>query len=248
MPRVIVVVFLSAIGCGATATSRSCAIAAGLRLRALLAVEGMVYTWPLTPLICRPSPAPESFPPPSPVLHHSKHLKSPKLFRIRIRYLSKMSDLSQYCDVCQCEVPGGGWDTHASGRSHCRNAGARTEAALQSAQRDRNGVSIPTQDAELDFGVVEPKAASKVVKSFTLKVKTETAEFMVLDPHWISSALRETACVILAWCHTSPNKLTLPAASHVLSKVTLISREVTRFALSWACESPESVVTKTRWR
>jgi hypothetical protein len=64
MPRVIVVVFLSAIGCGATATSRSCAIAAGLRLRALLAVEGMVYTWPLTPLICRPSPAPESFPPP----------------------------------------------------------------------------------------------------------------------------------------------------------------------------------------
>ncbi len=159
-----------------------------------------------------------------------------------------MSDISQYCDTCQCNVPGGGWDIHTVGRSHCRNAGLRTEEALQSAQRDRNGISVPTQDAELDFGVIEPSAASKVVKSFTLKVKTETAEFMVLDPQWTSNTLRETACVILAWCHTPPNKLTLPAASHVVSKVTLISREVTRFALLWACESPESVDTRTRWR
>jgi helicase MOV-10 len=103
---------------------------------------------------------------------------------------------NEYCDICQCDIPGGGWDTHAVGRSHCRNVGLRTEAALQSAQRDRNGVSVPTQDAELDFGVVNPSDASKVRKSFTLKVTSETAEFMILDPQWVSSALRETACVM----------------------------------------------------
>jgi len=155
---------------------------------------------------------------------------------------------AEFCDVCQCDVPVGGWDTHVVGKAHCRMAGLRTEAALQSAQRDRNGVSVPTQDDELDFGVVNPSAASKVVKSFTLKVTSETAEFMVLDPQWTSSALRATACVILAWYHTPPNELTLPAASHVASKVTLISREVTPFASLWACGSPELVDTKTRWR
>src|SRR6267154_3469850 len=149
------------------------------------------------------------------------------------------SDLNQYCDVCQCDVPGEGWDIHVVGRSHCRNAGLRREAALESGQRDKHGVSIPTQDDELDFGVIEPRAASKALKSFSLKVKSETAEFMVLDPQWTSSDLRETACVILVWCHTSPNKLTLPAASRVVSKVTLTLREVTRFVSSWVCESLE---------
>ena len=155
---------------------------------------------------------------------------------------------TDFCDVCQCDIPGGGWDDHVVGRAHCRKAGLRTQAALQSARRDRNGVSVPTQDDELDFGVIDPSAAPKASKSFTLKVTSETAEFMVLDPQWTSSALRETACVILAWCHTPPNKLTLPAASHVVSKVTLISREITSFASSWACESPELVDTKRRWR
>jgi hypothetical protein len=103
-----------------------------------------------------------------------------------------------FCDDCQCDVPSGGWDTHVAGRVHCRKAGLRTEAALESAQRDRNGVSIPTQDADLDFGIIEPSAASKAEKSFTLKVTSETAEFMVLDPQWTSSALRETACVVLS--------------------------------------------------
>jgi hypothetical protein len=135
----------------------------------------------------------------------------------------------EYCEVCQCDLPPGGWDLHAAGRSHCRKSGLRTEAALQSAQRDRNGVSVPTQDAELDFGVVDPSDAPKVRKSFTLKVTSETAEFMVLDPQWVSSALRETACVFLVWCHAASNKLTLPAASHVVSKVTLISREAAPF-------------------
>ena len=141
-----------------------------------------------------------------------------------------MSDVSQFCEVCQCDVPGGGWDIHVVGRTHCYNSGLRAEAALQSAQRDRNGVSVPTQEDELDFGIIEPNAASKALKSFSLKVKSETAEFMVLVPSWTSSDLRETACVIRAWCHTLPNKLTLPAAFHVVSKVTLISREATRFA------------------
>lgn len=102
----------------------------------------------------------------------------------------------EFCDVCQRNVPGGGWDAHAAGRAHCRNSGLRAEEVLQSAQRDRNDVSVPTQDDELDFGVVEPSATSKVVKSFTLKVTSDTAEFMVLDPQWVSNALRETACVI----------------------------------------------------
>lgn len=107
-----------------------------------------------------------------------------------------MSDVSQYCDSCQCNVPGGGWGAHVVGRAHCRYAGLRAEDALQSAQRDRNGISVPTQDEELDFGVIEPSAASKSTKSFTLKVKTKTAEFMVLEPQWVSSELRETACVV----------------------------------------------------
>lgn len=160
-----------------------------------------------------------------------------------------MSD-TQYCDVCQCDVPDGaeGWDTHAIGRAHCRKAGLRTDAALQSAQRDRNGISVPTQDAELDFGVLEPRAAPKAVKSFTLKVTTATAEFMVLDPQWTSRGFRDTACVVLAWCHTSLNKLTLPAASHVKSKVILISRGVTPFASLLDCECLELAITKTRWR
>jgi hypothetical protein len=102
----------------------------------------------------------------------------------------------QFCDACQCDVPGGGWDTHVVGRKHCRKAGLRAEAALQSAQRDRNGVSIPTQDTELDFGVIDPGAVSKVSKSFTLKVTSETAEFQVLNPQWTSNSLRETACVM----------------------------------------------------
>lgn len=137
---------------------------------------------------------------------------------------------TEFCDVCQCDVPSGGWDTHVIGRAHCRNAGLRTEAALLSARRDRNGVSVPTEDTELDFGVVDPSAASKVLKSFTLKVTTK-AEFMVLDPQWTSSTLRETACVIFAWCHTS-SYVNSPAASLVQSKVTLILREVTPFASS----------------
>ena len=107
----------------------------------------------------------------------------------------------EYCDICQCNVPGQGWDSHVAGRAHCRWAGLRTESALQSAQRDRNGVSVSTQDTLLDFGVVEPNAASTVVKSFVLKVTTETAEFMVLDPQWISSSLRAPACVIPALRH-----------------------------------------------
>ena len=114
-----------------------------------------------------------------------------------------MSEI-QYCDICQCDVPAGGWDSHVVGRAHCRKAGLRTEDALQSARRDRNGVSVTQQDTELDFGVVGPSEVSKVVKSFVLKVTTETAEFMVLDPQWTSSCLRETACVIPVLRRTSP--------------------------------------------
>jgi hypothetical protein len=160
-----------------------------------------------------------------------------------------MSD-TQFCDVCQCDVPNGagGWEIHVVGRAHCRKAGLRTDAALQSAQRDRNGVSVPTQDAELDFGVIEPRAASGIVKSFTLKVTTLTAEFMVLAPQWTSSSIRETACVVFAWCHTSLNKLTLPAASHVVSKVILISSEVTPFESLWGCKCQELADMKTRCR
>jgi hypothetical protein len=110
----------------------------------------------------------------------------------------------QYCDICLCNVPGGGWDSHVAGRAHCRKAGMRTADALQSAQRDRNGVSVTEQDTELDFGVVGPSEVSKAVKSFVLKVTTETAEFMVLDPQWTSSSLRETACVVPTLRRTSP--------------------------------------------
>lgn len=155
---------------------------------------------------------------------------------------------SEHCDVCQCDLPAGAWDTHAAGRSHCRKAGLRAEAALQNARRDRNGVSVPTQDAELDFGVVDPSDVSKVRRFFTLKITKETAEFMVLDPQWVSSALRDTAYVFFAWCHTSSIKLTLSAASHVVSKVTLISREITPFESLWDYSSPELVHMKTPWR
>ena len=155
---------------------------------------------------------------------------------------------SDFCDVCQRDVPTGGWDTHAAGRMHCRNIGLKTEAALQSAQKDRNGVSVPTQNAELDFGVVDPSDASTVQKSFTLVTK-QNAEFMILEPQWVSNSIRKTACVFFfAWCHMSSNKSALPAVFHVLSKVTLISPKVTLFELSWACGSPELVNTKTRWR
>lgn len=99
----------------------------------------------------------------------------------------------EFCDPCQCDLPAGGWDTHVAGRLHCRNTGLRAEAALKNARKDRNGVSVPTEDDELDFGVVAPSDVLKVQKSFTLTSKT--AEFMVLEPLWVSSALRETACV-----------------------------------------------------
>jgi hypothetical protein len=56
----------------------------------------------------------------------------------------------------------------------------------------------------LDFGVVSPSAVSTVVRSFILKVTTDTAEFMVLEPQWISSSLRATACVIPASRHPLP--------------------------------------------
>ena len=111
-----------------------------------------------------------------------------------------------HCDLCDCTVPGEGWDNHLAGRMHCRNAGLGLQNALQNSQKDRNGVSVPTQDAELDFGVVNPDDVAKAEKSFTLKVSSETAEFMILDPQWVSSDLRGTACVIFAWCHTSSNK------------------------------------------
>ncbi len=68
---------------------------------------------------------------------------------------SSMSALES-CDICQCGVPKGGWDSHIRGRAHCRRAALRREAVLQSAHRDRDGVAVSSQDAGLNFGVVDP--------------------------------------------------------------------------------------------
>lgn len=95
----------------------------------------------------------------------------------------------EFCDVCQCSVPVGGWDSHIRGKAHCRKAGLRTEAVLLSANRDRNGVSVSSQETGLDFGVVEPGRVSRVSRSFILKATTATADFMVLQPRWTSSSL-----------------------------------------------------------
>ena len=154
---------------------------------------------------------------------------------------------SQFCDICQRYVTGQ-WDSHVAGKAHCRNVGLRTESALQSAQRDRNGVSVSTQDTSLDFGVVEPSAASTVVRSFVLKVTTETAEFMVLEPQWAASSLRATACVIPTLRRPLPYSPTFPAASRVESKATLILGEDPPFGSLWGCASPKLVDMKTRWR
>ena len=100
------------------------------------------------------------------------------------------------CDVCQCRVPVGGWDSHIRGRVHCRRAGLRTESVLLSAHRDRNGISVSSQETGLDFGVVEP--GRLLSKSFVLKATTETADFMVLEPRWTSSSgsvRTENTCV-----------------------------------------------------
>jgi hypothetical protein len=212
-------------------------------------VEGLVHTWPLSPLSTIRGQLSEPFSPLAPPVlsQDSEYFKNPSSKLFVILYYSKMSG-TLFCDLCQCDVPSEGWNIHVEGRAHCRKAGIKTENALQSAQRDRNGISIPSQDADLDFGVVDPSAASRAEKSFTLKVTSKIAEFMVLDPQWTSSALRPTACVNFAWCHTSPNELTLPADFHVVSKVTLISSGVTQFASLWPCESLQLVVTKTPWR
>jgi len=112
---------------------------------------------------------------------------------------------SDFCDVCQCKVPGGarGRDVHNRGKAHCRKAGLRTEAVLLSTHRDRNGVSISSQETGLDFGVVEPGRVSRAFKSFVLKATTETADFMVLEPRWTSSSLSiraNTSCVTFLTC------------------------------------------------
>ncbi|KAI9508245.1 RNA helicase [Russula earlei] len=91
-----------------------------------------------------------------------------------------------FCGICQCRVPAQGWDPHVAGKAHCRKAGLRTESILQLAQRDRNGVTVSSQDTGLDFGVVSPGMVSRAVKSFTLKVTIQTSEFMVLEPQWTS--------------------------------------------------------------
>jgi hypothetical protein len=104
----------------------------------------------------------------------------------------------EFCDICQCDVPGGGWDLHVRGKAHCRNASMRASTVLQSAHRDKNGISVSSQDSGLDFGVVEPGRVSQTSKSFTLKVTIDSAEFMVLDPQWTSSSSSVgagTACV-----------------------------------------------------
>src|SRR5712671_2706761 len=91
-----------------------------------------------------------------------------------------------FCNICQCRVQSGGWDSHVTGRAHCRKAALRAQSILQSAQRDRNGVAVSAQDTSLDFGVVDPGRVSQVVKTFTLKVTVENSEFMVLEPQWTS--------------------------------------------------------------
>ncbi|KAH9983175.1 P-loop containing nucleoside triphosphate hydrolase protein [Russula compacta] len=95
---------------------------------------------------------------------------------------------SSSCDICQCQVPTGGWDSHVRGKAHCRKAGLRTEAVLQSAHRDRNGVSVSTPDNGLDFGVVDPGRIPETMKFFILKATTESSEFLVLDPQWTSGS------------------------------------------------------------
>lgn len=142
-----------------------------------------------------------------------------------------------FCDVCQCKVPGGarGRDVHNRGKAHCRKAGLRTEAVLLSAHRDRNGVSVSSQETGLDFGVVEPGRVSRAFKSFVLKVTTETADFMVLEPRWTSSSLSiraNTSCVKFLTC--SNRLLTssaTPAAFRVDSRAIPTSGEVATFGL-----------------
>ncbi|KAI0293936.1 P-loop containing nucleoside triphosphate hydrolase protein [Russula brevipes] len=111
-----------------------------------------------------------------------------------------------FCDICQCRVPGAGWDSHVAGKGHCRKAGLRAQAVLESAQRDRNGVTVSTQDCALDFGVVNPRTVSQVVKTLTLTAAAESAELLVLDPQWTSRSLSVgavTACVIPTLSHFS---------------------------------------------
>jgi hypothetical protein len=111
-----------------------------------------------------------------------------------------MSAGSEFCNICQCNVPAGGWAGHVAGKLHCRKASLRTAAVLQSSHRDKNGVSVSTQETGLDFGIVDHGKASEVVKYFTLKVTTETSEFMVLGPQWTSASLSvgaNTPCVTL---------------------------------------------------
>ena len=142
---------------------------------------------------------------------------------------------TRFCDICQCKVPGGGWEIHISGRAHCRKVGT--------------GVSV-TPDTELDFGVVDPSVVLRVVNSFVLSVTIRTVEVVVLDPQWTSSSLRETACVIPALRKrvTSPNSLTFLAASRVESKANPVLGKVAPFGSLWACASPKSVDMKIRWR
>ena len=139
------------------------------------------------------------------------------------------------CDICQCGVPKGGWDSHIRGRAHCRRAALRREAVLQSAHRDRDGVAVSSQDAGLDFGVVDPGRVAQVSKSFTLKVTTETAEFMVLEPQWTSSSLSvgaATACVIPCLLQPPPDELFHPAAFRADSRVIPTLGKVATFESS----------------
>jgi len=162
---------------------------------------------------------------------------------------------SNFCDVCQCRVPGGGRerDAHIRGKAHCRKAGLRTEAVLLSAHRDRNGVSVSSQETGLDFGVVEPGRVSRAFKSFVLKATTETADFMVLEPRWTSSSLSvraDTLCVKFLTCSSRllTDYLCHPAAFRVDSKVIPTSGEAATFGLLCACASPKLVHIEIRWR
>ena len=164
---------------------------------------------------------------------------------------TSVDEENRFCDICQCQVPGGGWASHVAGKAHCRRASSRKEAVLESSNRNRNGVSVSTQETGLDFGIVDPGKASEVVKYFVLKVTTETGEFMVLGPQWTSMSLSvgtNTPCVTLNLNQSRLNETFSFAASHVASKAIPTSGEVAMFGSSYACTSPRSADMKICWR
>jgi hypothetical protein len=123
-------------------------------------------------------------------LQDREYHQSPTDCLIDTQYIA-MSENEEtgFCDICQCQIPRRSWPSHVAGKAHRRKASLRTQAVLESSHRNRNGVSVSTQETGLDFGVVDPARVSEVVKHFILKLTTVTGEFMVLGPQWTSGSL-----------------------------------------------------------